>query len=133
MQSRQRQRLFKEFSVWCDGRGLASAPAHPWTVSAFVRFLERRADVEEIPLYVEAIDLQHETKRLTPPGRFELVKRTVEVTAERAQVQGRGSDLFVEDDFLAEETPKAPVEPDEKTDKRRLSDKPKLVSRRPKR
>lgn len=139
MQARQRQRLFKEFSAWCDGRSLTSAPAHPWTVSVFVRFLERRADVDEIPLYVEAIDLHHELKRMTPPGRYELVQRTVDGTTQRAEaaaaVSEHSSDLFVEDDFLVEEAPIAPAAkakaPAKAPAKRRLSHKPKLVARRP--
>lgn len=108
-----RETAWNEFVDWCGGRGLNAMPAHPWTLAAYIRWLEYRASPSAIQRIVRAIARQHREKSRKRPERHPTVTRTlrgVELRAkERRQRRAAGPSLFPESE-LVPETVKAPAD-----------------------
>jgi hypothetical protein len=110
--STPRETAWNEFVDWCGGRGLNAMPAHPWTVAAYIRWLEHRASPTAIHRIVRAIARQHREKSRKRPERHPTVARTlrgVELRAkERRRRRAAGPSLFPEEE-LVPATAKAPA------------------------
>lgn len=131
---------WSEFVKWCAHRQLKSLPAHPWTIAAYLRWIDRRADAHTAHAALDTISRQHLLKTLRVPTRHVLVTRTMEMIERRDVVRGQHAALFDEKDMLAETTaPAPPIEEDEedatqdqaKPWRRMLTTQPKLKRARP--
>lgn len=99
-----REAAWQEFVDWCGGRGLAPMPANPWTVAAYIRFLERSTSPTAIQRVLRAIAREHRQKSRKRPERHPTVTRTlrgVEARAkERRQRRSQGPSLFPEEELV---------------------------------
>ena len=147
------EKAWKDFADWCQGRGLRSLPAHPWTVAYYARWCESRHRHPTIIKRIRAISRVHLLHCHKPPDRHPVVARTVRILESRIHAKRQGAALFDADDFLsdpddietaAEAAPaaarvkkkSAPTrrQKDEEEDansRRVMRSTPKLVSRRP--
>lgn len=102
--STPRETAWNDFVDWCGGRGLQPMPAHPWTVAAYIRWLEHRASPTAIQRIVRAIARQHREKSRKRPERHPTVTRTlrgVELRAkERRRRRAAGPSLFPEEELV---------------------------------
>jgi len=127
-----RTKTWGEFKRWCDARGLKALPAHPWTIAAYLRWVDRRHDALTARQALNVISRQHLLKSARVPGRHPTVQSTLELIERRAETRGLSSDLF-DENMLTENVPVVPTEPETSpgTSKRRsLSSSPRLVRRR---
>jgi len=106
-------RSWDAFSAWCDERGLAAAPANPWTLAAYIRFVEGTMRYDVLRRHVDQIGQMHFEKRRTRPDRTAMVQRTLDSVRRRAEARKRQSKektkpvapLFEAEDFLDAKTP----------------------------
>lgn len=102
--STPRETAWNEFVDWCGRRGLNAMPAHPWTVAAYIRWLEYRASPTAIQRILRAIARQHREKSRKRPERHPTVTRTlrgVELRAkERRRRRTAGPSLFPEEELV---------------------------------
>lgn len=133
-----KQQSWQEFETWCALRGLNAAPANPWTLAAYIRFIEKSMRPAALKRHVGHIGQVHFDKLRKRPDRDPLVKRTIEsVEARAAENKHRQTvpALFDADDFLEEKPAKsrraarkkAPGAPPEK---KGLRAEPPLVRRK---
>ena len=130
-----RAKTWGDFKRWCDARGLKPLPAHPWTIAAYLRWVERRKDAKTARAALDVISREHLFKSARVLGRHPTVMRTLELIERRAESQTQRSALFDEDVLAETPTPTAPPEePDEQEDRprrRSLAATPRLKRRRP--
>lgn len=130
-----RTKTWGDFKRWCDSRKLKALPAHPWTIAAYLRWIERRKDVETAREVLNVISREHLLKSARVPSRHPTVERTMELLERRASTRAQHSNLF-DEDILADpprsEPPPDDFEGDDAKPKRRLmTSEPKLKRRRP--
>src|SRR3954467_14927384 len=69
---------FRQFSHWCEGKGLVALPAFPETVAAYLAHaVENGAKAATIARRVAAIGYAHKLAGHEPPTHAETVKATV--------------------------------------------------------
>lgn len=106
-----REAAWQEFVDWCDGRGLAPMPANPWTVAAYIRWLEHRASPTAIHRILRAIAREHREKSRKRPERHPTVARTLRGVETRAKERRRrrsaGPSLFPEEELAPTAATKA--------------------------
>jgi len=137
MPSTSRQRSWEAFSYWCFDRGLTPAPAHPWTVAAYIRAVGGGMRLDVLRRHVGHIGSAHYEKLRTRPDRHPIVKRTLEsLRREREEAKKpKTPALFRPDDFVADETEepkpkKRRAAKKQPAAKRGLRSTPKLVRRK---
>jgi len=139
-------RSWDAFAAWCDARGLAAAPANPWTLAAYIRAVENAMRYDALKRHVDQIGQMHFEQRRTRPDRDVMVKRLLDAARRREEAKKRAQEkakekpaappLFDADDFLAAKTPKTPKTPKPRTKPgaaakpRALRVTPKLVRRK---
>ncbi len=128
----QRNKPWKEFTIWCRRRKLNHLPAHPWTIAAYFRWCEFRKPFAAIEEAHKAIARAHILKRGGRPYLHQTVKRTLRTIELRAKHRGLYGDLFREADFTADENNNAAPENRQPAGRRAQSmrNRPPLVSRR---
>lgn len=98
-----REAAWQDFVDWCGGRGLSAMPANPWTVAAYIRWLERSTSPTAIHRILRAIAHEHREKSRKRPERHPTVTRTLRDVEARAKERRRrraaGPDLFPEDEL----------------------------------
>ena len=107
-------RSWEAFSAWCDERGLTAAPANPWTLAAYIRYLEGQMRYDALRRHVEHVGQMHFEKRRTRPDRDVMVQRILDAVRRREEARKRAKQkppapppLFRAEDFMAEKAPKA--------------------------
>lgn len=102
-------RSWDAFSDWCQAHGLASAPAHPWTVAAYLRTVSTGMRLDILRRELGHIGTVHYEKLRTRPDRHPIVKRTLEsLRREREEAKKpKVPALFKPDDFVPTEQPPA--------------------------
>lgn len=134
-----RAKTWGEFTRWCKGRGLKPLPAHPWTIAAYLRWVDQRKGAQTAGDALNVIVREHLLKSARVPRRHPTVQRTIELIERRAETCGLHSNLFDEDpmghmesqdksDLKADAEPDA--EPDQRSKRRNLASTPRLVRRR---
>ena len=146
-----RTQHWTEFRKWCVQRKLRACPAHPWTIAAYLRVVDRRAGTRDAQAALDAISREHILKTMRTPMRNAIVVRTMEMIERRGEVRDRHAALFDEQDLLDEASRPAPAktaaqltdqlaaqlaaQPAAKSatkpGRRVLSSEPRLKSRRP--
>ena len=130
-----RAKTWGDFKRWCENRGLKPLPAHPWTIAAYLRWVERRHDAAMAREALNVISREHLFKSARVPGRHPTVQSTLALIERRAQTRGLQSNLF-DDTPLSPAPQAAPPEPEEETEaggkskRRTLASSPRLVRRR---
>lgn len=139
-------RLWSDFKRWCASKGLKPLPAHPWTIAAYLRVVDRRATGEDgaraAKRALDVIAREHVLKTARVPTRHPTVQKTLELIERRTAVRAQHAALFDERDILAE----TPPDPDEQSPeardgeddhdqrgrtRRMLGSRPKLKRARP--
>ncbi len=99
---RQRE-LWDDFVIWCQARQLQPLPANPWTLAAYLRYLEGRMAPSSMQKVVRAVGRLHREKSRQRPDRHPLVIRTLKLAEQRArerrQAKSKAPALFDEADF----------------------------------
>lgn len=137
-----RPRTWSEFKRWCAARGLKPLPAHPWTIAAYLRWVDRRGGARDAHQALDAITREHLLKTVRAPARHPVVLRTLELIARRNEVRGQHAALFDERDILEAPAPNTPETPDEgdgseaaaeapPRKRRVLASQPRLTRKRP--
>ena len=131
-----RANTWGDFKRWCEKRGLKALPAHPWTIAAYLRWVDRRHDAKMARAALDVITRGHLFKSARVPGRHPTVQSTMDLIERRSETRGLRSNLF-DDDMLTDQTPPLPTEPEaspeppsEKPKRRTLASSPRLVRRR---
>lgn len=128
-------RSWRDFVAWCDERGLCSAPANTWTLSAYIRYLERSMTVAALRRHIGQIGQMHYEKIRKRPDRHEDVQRTLDGARVRKEAKKKKVEvippLFRDEDFVAEEAAQSkPGSPKKPVKKKPLRATPKLVRRK---
>lgn len=100
-----KKQSWQEFETWCVLRGLSAAPANPWTLAAYIRFIEKNMRLTALKRHVSHIGQMHFDKLRKRPDRDPLVKRTIASVEERVAAEKNRRTvpvLFDADDFLDE-------------------------------
>lgn len=137
-----RPRTWSEFKRWCAARGLKPLPAHPWTIAAYLRWVDRRYGARDARHALDAITREHLLKTVRAPARHPLVLRTLDLIARRSEVRAQHAALFDDRDILEAPAPDTPEAPDDDaaqkggaevpSRKRRvLASQPRLTRKRP--
>lgn len=134
MTKRAEERIWKEFQDWCRVRRLRGLPAHPWTLAAYIRWMEPRHRQATLLKRIGVISKVHAHHALEPPDRHPIVHRTLRMIEARRKAAKRKASLFRDDDFLAPAPAGLQVSKPKRTGKKKrlgLSVRPKLISKRP--
>ncbi len=106
-------RSWKAFEAWCADRGLSPAPAHPWTLAAYIRVLEGSMRHAALKRHVDQIGQAHFEMRRTRPDRDPSVQRVLDAVRRREEAKKRQKQkppppppLFRAEDFLEEKPAK---------------------------
>lgn len=91
---RERNKSWKEFTCWCQAKGLSELPAHAWTVAAYVRFHERRKEHAELLEAMKEIARRHLLRGYADPVVDPIVESTLERVANRQRNRHHHSALF---------------------------------------
>lgn len=135
MPTMSRRTSWETFSHWCFEHGLTPAPAHPWTVAAYVRAACGSMRLDVLRRHLGHIGAAHYEKLRTRPDRHPIVKRTLEsLRREREEAKKpKAPALFRPDDFVSDEEPtpkKRRAAKPKNPEKRGLRSTPKLVRRK---
>lgn len=131
-----KKQSWMDFEKWCVLRGLSSAPAHPWTLCAYIRVIEENKTPVALKRLIGHIGVMHFEKIRKRPDRDPMVKKMLEGIQERDDNEKEKKTipvLFNADDFLdAAPKKKALTKKAKKTtDKKRgLRAEPPLVRRK---
>jgi hypothetical protein len=125
-------RDWRHFERWCRDRRLNALPAHPWTVAAYMRWCETRANADAIGERVQAIYKVHVLSGRPTPEHHPMVARTLGVVERRVELRGARAALFKPaDDGTADAGADQPAPPAGRVSARRraLRGTPRLVRR----
>lgn len=102
-----KRRSWDEFVDWCRTHGVKAAPAHPWTVAAYVRTASPSMRLDALRKHLGNIGSMHYERLRTRPDRHPIVKRTLEsLRRERDEAKKpKPPALFKPEDFVEEKTP----------------------------
>ena len=128
-----RARIWGDFRRWCKTRGLKSLPAHPWTIAAYLRVVERRKDAKAAKSVLDVISREHLLKSARVPSRHPTVQKTLTLIEQRSEIRAQHSNLFDEDILSKETEVEAPQEASEpqKSRRRVMTTQPRLKRKRP--
>ena len=131
---RERNKSWKEFSRWGEGKRLAELPAHAWTVAAYIRFHEQRKEHAELQEAMKEIARRHLLKGYADPVANKMVQNTLDRVENRQRNRHHHSALFEEDPVQKPRPEKvAPVadkEPPKAGRRKVMRNEPKLVRRK---
>lgn len=125
MNTPHRRKEWTEFRDWCQERRLKPFPAHPWTVAAYMRWLDANRRYRTLQKRLDVIARVHLRQCIRSPDVEDIVQRTIkaiESNRERLDTRSAGEQLL--------KPSRQNVTPVSKKT-RSLSNTPPLVSRRP--
>jgi hypothetical protein len=125
------RKAWRDFAAWCAARRLRALPAHPWTVSAYIRWCESRTRIQAITPILRAIARQHLLKGHASPDRHPTVRRTLRAVDIRQRAKAGQAALFRAEDFLESATDQPPATANKPRRTRGMRSTPRLVSRGP--
>ena len=128
-----RARIWGDFRRWCQSRGLKSLPAHPWTIAAYLRVVERRKDAKTAKSVLDVISREHLLKSARVPSRHPTVQKTLTLIEQRSETRAQRSNLFDENIFSEETEAEIPQEASAPAKKHRrvMTTQPRLKRKRP--
>lgn len=137
MPQQPRDKIWNDFVQWCKKRHLRPMPAHPWTIAAFLRWMDSRDDGDSADRAIKSISRAHLLNGRRSPHRHPMIERTLSSIYRRRESAPDRSNLFEARDFLsAPATPPEPPHPEEDEQpthparRAPMRSQPRLVSRR---
>ncbi len=142
MSRHKQDKNWKDFVQWGMGRKLHILPAHPWTVAAYLRWLDGRGEGDLAESVIKSISRVHILNGKRSPHDHPVITRTIVSIVRRRSSAPDRSNLFDDSAFISkrsgtEETSElAEVEQEPKTElqvmRRGISMRstPKLVRRK---
>ncbi len=124
---------------WCRKRHLRPMPAHPWTIAAFLRWMDSRDDGDSADSALKSISRAHLLCGRRSPHRHPMIERTLGSIYRRRESAPDRSNLFEARDFLSavKTAPAMPLhldkdaeQPAPPTRRQAMRSQPRLVSRR---
>lgn len=115
MARQARDKIWNDFVHWCGKRHLKPLPAHPWTIAAFLRWMDSRDDGENAEKALKSISRAHLLAGRRSPHAHPMIERTLGSIYRRRTTAPDRSNLFEARDFLAasETRPVMAARPDE--------------------
>jgi|GEM_PF-1951234 len=83
MNAPQRRKEWQEFKEWCEARKLKAFPAHPWTVSVYLLWLDAHRRTRTLQKRLDIILRVHMCACIHSPDRDPLIKRTLAAIEKR--------------------------------------------------
>ena len=80
-----KEQSWSTFVAWCEAHKLCPAPAHPWTVAAYLRSLEGTMRLDAIRRHLAQVGRMHFEKVRKRPDRHPLVERTLASMRQRSE------------------------------------------------
>jgi hypothetical protein len=100
--SRQKQdKIWDEFVRWCIKRKLRVLPAHPWTISAYMRWLDGSGQGDNAEQSLKSISRAHILRAQRSPHDHPVVLRTMLSIKRRQDAAPDHSNLFQDKDFVS--------------------------------
>ncbi|MBT4890347.1 MAG: hypothetical protein HON65_12425 [Rhodospirillales bacterium] len=109
MSSQKHDKTWTEFVHWCSKRKLRVLPAHPWTIAAYLRWIDSKDDGDRAESIIKSISRAHILRAQRSPHDHPVITRTLLSIARRRKSAPDRSNLFDDKDFLS----KRPIEEDE--------------------
>ena len=100
MARQSRDKIWDDFVHWCKKRHLKPMPAHPWTIAAFLRWMDSRNDGENAETALKSISRAHLLCGRRSPHSHPMITRTLGSIYRRRSSAPDRSDLFEARDFL---------------------------------
>ena len=102
--SRHKQdKNWTEFVTWCIKRKLRVLPAHPWTIAAYLRWLDARENGDQAEAIIKSISRAHILNALRSPHDHSVVTRTMMSIVRRRSSAPDRSNLFDDSDFVSKQ------------------------------
>ncbi len=101
MRRQTRDKIWDEFVHWCKKRHLKPLPAHPWTIAAYLRWMDTHHDGENAEKALKSISRAHLLAGRRSPHNHPMIERTLGSIYRRRSTAPDRSDLFEAKDFLA--------------------------------
>lgn len=127
MNAPHRRKEWLEFKDWCVQRRLKAFPVHPWTLSAYILWLDAHRRARTLHKRVDVIVRVHLRACVHSPDRDPLVQRTLDAVEQRRL---KGAHKSFDGTDLLEPKKKNPT-PVQDNAKRVLRHIPPLVNKRP--
>ncbi|NVK19012.1 MAG: hypothetical protein HWE30_09975 [Methylocystaceae bacterium] len=127
MNTPHRRKEWLEFKAWCADRKLRAFPAHPWTVAAYIVWLDANRRFRTLQKRLDVISRVHVRACVHAPDQEDVVQKTLSAIHQRREAGSHKS--FDGRDLL--EPKKARPTLKKIVKKTKLSHIPPLVSRRP--
>jgi len=129
MNAPHRRKEWLEFKDWCGQRKLRAFPAHPWTVAAYIVWLDANRRYRTLHKRLDVIARVHIRGCVHSPDTEDLVKRTLLAIDTRRSEPKKTHKSFTGHDLLEPKKRKLQFKKLDET--RAFSNIPPLVSRRP--
>ncbi|WP_417789495.1 hypothetical protein [Terasakiella pusilla] len=128
MNTPHRRKEWLEFKEWCVARKLKALPAHPWTVSAYIVWLDANRRYRTLHKRLDVIARVHVRGCVRSPDADALVQRTLMVL-ERRRLAGPHKSFTGQDLLEPAKKRACSLKPVQQTPA--LRHVPPLVARRP--
>ncbi len=94
-------KIWNDFVHWCQKRHLKPMPAHPWTIAAYLRWMDSRDDGNSADSALKSISRAHLLCGRRSPHRHPMIERTLSSIYRRRESAPDRSNLFEARDFLS--------------------------------
>ncbi len=101
MSRQKHDKIWAEFVHWCIKRKLRVLPAHPWTISAYLRWLDGKGQGETAEASLKSISRAHILRAQRSPHDHPVVLRTMMSINRRRDAAPDHSNLFHDKDFVS--------------------------------
>jgi len=140
MAHHSKDKIWNDFVHWCKKRHLRPLPAHPWTIAAFLRWMDSQDEGENAEAALKSISRAHLINGRRSPHHHPMIERTMGSIYRRKKSAPDRSNLFEAQDFLttAKTATTSPEPSDHDEDehapptprRQAMRSQPRLVSRR---
>jgi len=135
MARQSNDKIWNDFVQWCRKRQLRPMPAHPWTIAAFLRWMDSQDNGDSTGSALKSIARAHLLCGRRSPHRHPMIERTLGSIYRRRESAPDRSNLFEARDFfstvkIAPATPDENEQPASPTWRQAMRSQPRLVSRR---
>lgn len=109
MSRQKHDKIWTEFVHWCSKRKLRVLPAHPWTIAAYLRWIDAREEGDRAESIIKSISRAHILRAQRSPHDHPVIARTMLSIARRRKSAPDRSNLFDGKDFLSKRSLEADI------------------------